>query len=458
MGRVGGKVGQLIGIGVQVKELLIVHGAVGVFPAALPQRHHRRDAALGGVFHAHGLAARGAGADRAQALALCPGHDAAHVHAGKVAKRRADVDGRDRFGHQPRLQTGSAEHHRHTRGAFEEAHLEPQAALSQHIAVVGDEQHDRLLPRDLQHVQDVSHLLVEIGDVGEIRAARPGDVLRANVEGAPVVGVEETLRMGVLIVIGDRRDARLQVFAALVEIPEPAARDIGVVRVGEADGEHPGPGVVAAGEVVELGGGVMGDLVVVFHLVGDLCHTRAGDGAEVVVPPVDPLARFAVIRGPAEVGGVDVRGQALLEAVKLVGADEMHLAAERGLVAGAAQVVGVGRQGRGEFGRIVVDAGGGRQPPGHEGPACRRAERRGGVAIAEPDRPGGQTLQVRCVQERGGPVGKERSVQLVDHQDEDVGRCRAVAHSGAPISLSRAASTWARAAVALVSASSAAWR
>jgi hypothetical protein len=63
----------------------------------------------------------------------------------------------------------------------------------------------------------------------------------------------------------------------------------------------------------------------------DLGDARAGDGAEIVVPPVDPLAGLAVVRRPAEIGGVDVGGQPLLEAVHLVGSDEMHLARQAGV-------------------------------------------------------------------------------------------------------------------------------
>ena len=80
-----------------------------------------------------------------------------------------------------------------------------------------------------------------------------------------------------------------------------------------------------------------------------------------MIPPVDPLARFAVVGGPAEIRGVDVRCQAFLETVQLVGANEMHLARETGLVARTAQVMRVGRGRGAELGRIVVDAGRRRQ-------------------------------------------------------------------------------------------------
>ena len=88
---------------------------------------------------------------------------------------------------------------------------------------------------------------------------------------------------------------------------------------------------------------VVGHLVIEFELVGDLGDAGPNDRAHVVVPPVDPLARVVVIGRPAEVGRIDVGRQALLVAMELIGTDEVHLAGERGLIAGAPQVVGEGR-------------------------------------------------------------------------------------------------------------------
>jgi hypothetical protein len=106
---------------------------------------------------------------------------------------------------------------------------------------------------------------------------------------------------------------------------------------------------------------------------------------------------------------------------KLVGADEMHLARQAGLVARAAQVVGEGRNVGGEFGGIVVDPGAARQLPGHEARPPRRAERRGGVGVGEAHRAFGQRLQVRRVQPVGRPVREQRAVQLIDHQETGMG-------------------------------------
>ena len=299
-----------------------------------------------------------------------------------------------------------------------------------------------LLPCVLEDVEEFAHLLVEIRDVGEVGATRPADVFLGDVEAAPVVGIKDALGVVVLVLVAKVRHLRQQMLATLVQVPEPLARHVGIMRVGEADGKAPRAVVLGAGKVIELGAGHVGDLVVILHLVGDLGDAGAGDRAHVVIPPVDAFARFAVIRGPAEIGGVDVGGQAFLKPVHLVGADEMHLAAEAGVITCAAQVVRVGGQIRRKLGGIVVDAGDRRQFARHEARAARCTERRGGVAIAEPGGFRRQPLHVGGVKPVGGTVGEEGPVQLVDHDDEDIGaRCHASAFS----SLSSAAITWAEA-------------
>src|SRR3546814_3937257 len=87
--------------------------------------------------------------------------------------------------------------------------------------------------------------------------------------------------------------------------------------MGEAHGQAPGPLVAPAGEAKDLRLAVEGDLVIVLELVGDLGDAGSGHRAEVVIPPVDPLAGLAIVRGPAEVGRIDIRGEARLEAMQL---------------------------------------------------------------------------------------------------------------------------------------------
>ncbi len=260
----------------------------------------------------------------------------------------------------------------------------------------------------------------------------------------PVRSVEDAFGMGILFGIGNEADLRHQMLAALVEVPVFLARDIGIMRMGEADRQHPGPRIKTARQVVDLRPGLMGNVVIVFQLVGDLGHPGAGDRPHVVIPPVDPLARLAVVRGPAEIGGVDVGGQPFLEPVQLVGADEMHLARQRGEVARPAQVVGIGGDVRAELGGVVIDPGARGQLPRHERGPRRGAQRRGGIGIGESHRARGQFLQVRRMQPVRRAIGKQRAVQLIDHQHQDVraGHVRSPCASSAskqPITSSAAA-------------------
>ena len=233
--------------------------------------------------------------------------------------------------------------------------------------------------------------------------------------------------MRVLFVIGQGGHGRVQVFAVLIHVPVLAPRDIGVVRVGKADGKAPRALILAAGIVIDLARGVIGDLIVVFHLVGNLGHACTGDGPHVVIPPIDPLTRPAVIGGPAEIGGVDVGGQAFLEPVQLIGANEMHLARQAGLIARAAQVVRIGRDGRGEFGGVVIDAGCAGQLARHETGPSGRAKGAGRIGVLKPRGVFGQTAQVRRVQPICGTIREQCPVQLVHHQDQNIGARR---HAG----------------------------
>jgi hypothetical protein len=140
-----------------------------------------------------------------------------------------------------------------------------------------------------------------------------------------------------------------------------------------------------------------------------------------VIPPIYPLPRFAVIGRPAEICGVNVGGQAFLEPMHLVGADKVHFASEGGLVARAAQVVGVGWDIGREFGGVVVDAGAVGELARHKAGAGGGAERAGGVGVGEADGFLGKFAQVWDVEKVGGAIWEQGSGQLIDHQDQDVG-------------------------------------
>jgi hypothetical protein len=176
--------------------------------------------AFGGIFHRHRRGARRPPSMGNQAFAVGPGHHLVHVDTPAARRASGSRDCRDGLVNQARLAPGRRDHQRHPRRALEEAHLEPQPPLAQHVAVVGDEDDDGLLPGASSASRISADLVVEIGDVGEIGAAGPGDVILGDVVAAPVIGVEDALRMRVVIGIGDRGTRRAAVLAVLVEIPE----------------------------------------------------------------------------------------------------------------------------------------------------------------------------------------------------------------------------------------------
>ena len=100
------------------------------------------------------------------------------------------------------------------------------------------------------------------------------------------------------------------------------------------------------------------DVLIVVQLIGTHARTSLKDRGHIVVPFL-ALFRLVPLNRPAKITRVDVGGETrvdvrmarmanandspMLEAVKLVRADEVHLACQDCLVALASKVVGVGR-------------------------------------------------------------------------------------------------------------------
>ncbi len=177
--------------------------------------------------------------------------------------------------------------------------------------------------------------------------------------------------------------------------------------------------------VVQAANRVERDLVVVLELVRHLRDAGLRDGGHRVVPPVDALAGLAPVRSPAEVPGIDVGREPLLEPVQLVGADEVHLPAQARAVALEPKVVREGRDRRAKLGGVVVRASARGQRSGHERRPRGPAERARGVRVLENDTFLGEAVDRRTFRHRV-PVGaEEQRGELVDHDDEDV---RTLAH------------------------------
>ena len=227
--------------------------------------------------------------------------------------------------------------------------------------------------------------------------ASPGvvELLWRDVEFVLAYGQVITLRPGVPGLVGYVRHLRLGDVAAFVHVPVFATRDEGIVRLGERDVQQERPVVGRAGVVVEFPPGLHEDLLVVVDLEIAFAISRLDDAQQAHHRGGVGFLGPAPVGGPGEVGGVDVGGQPLFEAVKLVRPDEMHLARKRRLVAERPHVMREGRLGRGEFGAVVEGSDIGRQAAGHHRRAGRPADRVVAVTVREGRAVFGQRVDVR---------------------------------------------------------------
>ena len=109
-----------------------------VFPAVLAERDERRTRSLGGIFHEHGF---DAGAAVTVRLELSPSVQGAirpsiPASSASVAVRSRMLDRREVL---PGCDPRARDQQRHAHRAFEEVHLEPEPALAEHVAVIGEE-------------------------------------------------------------------------------------------------------------------------------------------------------------------------------------------------------------------------------------------------------------------------------------------------------------------------------
>ena len=139
-----------------------------------------------------------------------------------------------------------------------------------------------------------------------------------------------------------------------------------------------------------------------------------------MVPLVDPLVRVVPVGGPSVIAGVDIGGEAFLEAVKLVGSDEVHLAGEARAVAELAQIVGERGNGGRELRSVVIGADLGDELTCHEREPCGGAQWRVAVRSVKAHAACGERIKVRGLHDRM-PVGAgELRRELVRHDHHDV--------------------------------------
>ena len=207
----------------------------------------------------------------------------------------------------------------------------------------------------------------------------------------------------------------------VVEVPPAARGDERRMRMGEGHPEQERPVPVEPRQVVQLlHAGELHLLVVV-----DL-HPAHADAGVHHRPHVDAGGPIALardpVRRPGEVGGVDVGGDALVEPVELVGADEVHLAAQHGVVVPVAQMVGQRRHRRRHLDGVVPHGDGVGVPAGQHRHARRHAQREVAVRVLEHRPALGEPFEVRGPDQRMSVQGQRPRGHLVRLDDEDVGR------------------------------------
>ena len=269
---------------------------------------------------------------------------------------------------------------RHTGGPFVEGLFEPHATLTHHLAMVHAEDDNRVIgeSRFLEDLHDPPDLVVHVAGHRVIGVAHSPEVFLGD--GVLVLGVRvvQPLTVRVEVLVGDLAHARqVDVFAA-VAVPVLLGRDERRVRMREGHGHEERALFRGAREVVQLLQPVVFDLVVVIDL--QAAHARSGFDHGTHADAGGPVVRaLEPVRGPAEVGRVNVGGQAFLEPVQLVGSDEVHLAAEDCAIPRVPQVMRHRRRSGRKLGGVVERVDRMRQAPGQHRRAGRRAD--GEVAI-----------------------------------------------------------------------------
>ncbi len=262
---------------------------------------------------------------------------------------------------------------------------------------------------------------VDIGNIGIIAVAGAADIGLGDLIIVDRGDIIEAAAVRIERIIGNGRHARHVDIVIAVEVPEFLARGIGIVRMGEGHGEAEWRAFAIADMVENSAHGEKRHLVVIFELIGDLGNARLLDGGHVVVPPVDAFLRLRPVRRPAEISRINIGGEPFLESMELVGADEMHFAAQAGTIALKPEVMCEGRYCGREFRGVVINAAVRRQQAAHQRGPCGSTQRARRIGVLEDDPARGKRVDMRGFDEPV-PIGRQkRSRQLVGHDEENIG-------------------------------------
>ena len=262
----------------------------------------RGDGPLGQIFPDRLVVAAAPGKMGRQASPVSRGHP--RVAAGEIDEGRKQVDERDARPDAARRETaGARDDERHARGALEEAHLVPETALAQHLAVVADENDDRVLgePAGAERLHQPAESVVDERDRAEIGVAGVAHLIVGHRLRVHRVDVAKPEGMRIELGPRDRRRGRLDVLMP-VEVPVVLRDGERIVRMGERGDQEEGPPVFRPRDVEDRALGHEGRLLVEIELVGADADPGLGDRAHVVIP-ARPCFGAVPVRGPAVVGG-----------------------------------------------------------------------------------------------------------------------------------------------------------
>ncbi len=104
--------------------------------------------------------------------------------SGKFDQRRKDVDQRNGRRYTAwRDKSGRRDHQGHARRTLEKAHLVPEPSLAQHLAMVAEEQHGRVVePRGIERIEQPAELCIAERDSTVVSVARITDLLVREVD------------------------------------------------------------------------------------------------------------------------------------------------------------------------------------------------------------------------------------------------------------------------------------
>ena len=343
--------------------------------------------------------------------------------ARELQQRGQQVDVGHRAGDAPALRPVRMAHdERDPRRPLEEAVLVPHAALAHHVAVVGGVDHDGVVGQTgpIEQRQQAADLVVDRADHPVVAVAGVADVLvgdRALV--APVRVVQAAAQRIQRLVRYLRAAGQIDVVVT-VAVPVLLSGGVGRVRLGEGHAQEERAIVGIAREVEQLLGGEELHLVVVVDLEAAQARPRLHHRAQVGARG-DPLRPLLPVRQEGERRRVHIGGEPLLEAVELVRADEVHLAAQDGAVAEQREVVREGRGVGAELGGVVVRADGRGEPSRQHREPRRRTQRVVAVSGVEDHTAVGERLEMGRLAHRVPMDGQYRRTHLVGHQEQDVG-------------------------------------